>query len=62
MPKIISLVRSQIKNATAHQSFNNNLMNILSKPMNEIKFNFPVKLENKKTEMFLVIEFNIIIF
>jgi glutamate dehydrogenase (NAD(P)+) len=52
MPKIISLVRSQLQKATSQTSINCNLMNILSHPMNEIKFNFPVELENKKTEIF----------
>ena len=47
MTNIISIVHNQIKRASTKASFNGNLLNILSKPMNEIKVNFPVKINNE---------------
>ena len=47
MTNIISIVHKQLKRASTKASFNDNLLNILSKPMNEIKVNFPVKINNE---------------
>ena len=51
MTNIISIVHNQLKRASSKVKFNNNLLNILSKPMNEIKVNFPVKI-NDEVKMF----------
>ena len=40
---MLSVVESQIKRAVSKTNINKNLLEILSKPMNEIKVNFPVK-------------------
>jgi len=47
MASIISIVQNQIKRASSKVKINNNLLNILSTPMNEIKVNFPVKINNE---------------
>ena len=44
---MLSVVESQIKRAVSKTNINKNLLEILSKPMNEIKVNFPVKIGNE---------------
>ena len=44
---MLSVVESQIKRAVSKTNINKNLLEILSKPMNEIKVNFPVKIRNE---------------
>ena len=51
MKNIISVVEKQILRATSLVNLNNNFMNIVSKPMNEIKVNFPVNI-NGETQIF----------
>lgn len=52
MSKVTLLVSQQIKKATKSNRINPDLINILSYPMNEIKVNFPVNLENNHIEIF----------
>ena len=47
MKNIISIVENQIKKASSRTNINKDLLNILSNPINEIKMNFPVKINNK---------------
>ena len=47
MKSIVSIVENQIKKASSRININNNLLKILSKPINEIKMNFPVKIKDK---------------
>ena len=51
MKNIISVVEKQILRTTSLVNLNNNFMNTISKPMNEIKVNFPVSI-NGKTQIF----------
>ena len=41
------MVENQIKKASTKVNINNDLLKVLSKPVNEIKMNFPVKIDNK---------------
>ena len=43
MSKVLNLIKSQISKSTSICSINENLLTVLSEPMNEIKVNFPVK-------------------
>ena len=47
MTNIISIVNNQIKRAASKLNVDKNILNVLSKPMNEIKVNFPVKINNE---------------
>ena len=47
MTNIISIVNNQIKRAASKLNVDQNILNVLSKPMNEIKVNFPVKINNE---------------
>ena len=51
MKSVTSIVQNQIKKASTKTAISQSLLNILSKPMNEIKINFPVKL-NGEVKMF----------
>ena len=51
MTNITSIVKNQILRASSKMNINQNLLKILSKPNNEIKVNFPVKI-NDKIEIF----------
>ena len=43
---MLSIVKNQLDKVSKKISINNNLLNMLSKPMNEIKINFPVNINN----------------
>tara|TARA_A100001015_G_C15024574_1_gene729766 strand:+ start:1193 stop:2443 length:1251 start_codon:yes stop_codon:yes gene_type:complete len=47
MTNIISIVNNQIKKAASKINIDKNTLSVLSKPMNEIKVNFPVKINNE---------------
>ena len=47
MTNIISIVNNQIKKAVSKINIDKNTLSVLSKPMNEIKVNFPVKINNE---------------
>ena len=47
MTNIISIVNNQIRKAASKISIDKNTLTVLSKPMNEIKVNFPVKINNE---------------
>ena len=48
---MLSIIKKQLQHASKSKNVNNNLLKLLSKPMNEIKINFPVEINNK-IEMF----------
>ena len=48
---MLSNIQKQIKKATRNSNINSNLLKVLSKPENEIKINFPVKI-NGSMEIF----------
>lgn len=52
MTKVTTLVSQQIKKAIINQEVSPALLNILSEPMNEIKVNFPVTLDDNSVEIF----------
>ena len=47
MSNLVSIVENQIKRITTKFDFNKNFLNFVSKPMNEIKVNFPVIIDNQ---------------
>lgn len=47
MKSIVSVVTNQIKRSSSKFNIDSNTINVLSKPMNEIKVNFPVEIDNK---------------
>ena len=47
MKSIVTMVENQIKKASTKININNDLLKVLSKPVNEIKVNFPVKINNE---------------
>ena len=56
------LCQNQLKIISKLNFYNDEFINRLLHPDNEIIVNFPVTLENGKTEMLRVIEFNITIY
>ena len=44
---MLSIIKKQLQHASKSKNVNNNLLKLLSKPMNEIKINFPVEINNK---------------
>ena len=48
---MLSIIDKQLRKAASKVNVNPNLLTVLSKPMNEIKVNFPVKI-NDKIEVF----------
>ena len=48
---MLSIIDKQLRKAAGLVNVNPNLLTVLSKPMNEIKVNFPVKI-NDKIEVF----------
>ena len=47
MKSIVSVVTNQVKRSSSKFNIDSNTINVLSKPMNEIKVNFPVEIDNK---------------
>ena len=44
---MLSIIKNQLENVSSKMKIDKNLLNFISKPMNEIKINFPVKINNK---------------
>ena len=49
---MLNVVGTQFKSISRFSNFHPNLYNLLKKPQKEITFNFPVKLDNNKIELF----------